>query len=106
MALPAKSPPRLPDLLEDLSEAATPLYGERYEILSLLGKGSYGTVYRARDTELDELVALKVLRRELVHAPNVLERFRSEVKLSRRVTHRNVARMFDVQAGWQDWRRK
>ena len=96
MALPAKSPPRLPDLLEDLSEAATPLYGERYEILSLLGKGSYGTVYRARDTELDELVALKVLRRDLVHAPHILERFRSEVKLSRRVTHRNVARMFDI----------
>jgi len=55
-----------------------------------------GTVYRARDRELDEVVALKVLRRELVEAPGVLARFRQEARLARRVTHRNVARTFDI----------
>ena len=79
------------------------LYGGRYELLDLVGAGGAGTVYRARDIELDEVVALKVLRKELVRSPAILERFRSEVKLARRVTHRNVARMFDMRAQsfWQ-----
>lgn len=69
---------------------------KRYEIIALLGAGGMGTVYRARDLELEETVALKVLRRELVDAPGILDRFRREVKLARRVTHRNVARVFDI----------
>jgi serine/threonine-protein kinase len=55
-----------------------------------------GSVYRAWDTELDEAVALKLLRREILDAPGALVRFRQEVKLARRVTHRNVARTFDI----------
>jgi len=68
----------------------------RYEILSLAGVGGMGAVYRARDKELDEIVALKMLRRELTNDEAVLDRFRSEVKLARRVTHKNVARTFDI----------
>ncbi len=68
----------------------------RYEILNLLGTGGMGAVYRARDAELDEMVALKVLRRELSDSPSMLARFRQEAKLARRVTHRNVARTFDI----------
>jgi serine/threonine-protein kinase len=77
--------------------AATPaLVGGRYTILGLVGVGGMGSVYRARDAELDEVVALKVLRKELVEMPGMLERFRQEVKLARRVTHRNIARTFDI----------
>lgn len=72
------------------------LVAGRYELLALLGCGGMGTVYRARDCELDEEVALKVLRRELVDMPGILDRFKLEVKLARRVTHRNVARAFDI----------
>src|SRR6185295_9137398 len=72
------------------------LLGGRYEVLGLLGTGGMGSVYRARDRELDEIVALKVLRRALVDTPGALARFRQEVKLARRVTHRNVARTFDI----------
>lgn len=68
--------------------------------MALLGQGGMGRVYRARDTELDEVVALKVLQSELVSSPEMVERFRREVKLARRVTHPNVARMFDIGAGW------
>lgn len=82
--------------LVDLSALATALYGERYEILELLGVGASGSVYRARDVELGDEVALKVLRKELVSDPATLERFRNEVRLARRVTHRNVARVFDI----------
>jgi serine/threonine-protein kinase len=55
-----------------------------------------GNVYRVRDRELEEVVALKMLRRELVGDPDSLARFRQEVKLARRVTHKNVARTFDI----------
>jgi serine/threonine-protein kinase len=72
------------------------MLANRYELSGVLGVGGMGTVYRARDRELDELVALKVLRRELVAQPGMVERFRREVKLARRVTHRNVARVFDI----------
>lgn len=72
------------------------LHGGRYQLLDLIGVGGAGTVYRARDIELDEIVALKVLRKELVRTPLVIDRFRSEVKLGRRITHRNIARMFDI----------
>ncbi len=72
------------------------LVGGRYEILGLLGAGGMGAVYRARDTELDEMVALKMLHGELVDDPAMLTRFRQEAKLARRVTHKNVARTFDI----------
>lgn len=78
------------------SGLTAPLLANRYEILGLIGVGGMGSVYRARDRELEELVALKVLRKDLVSTPGILERFRREVKLARRVTHRNVARVFDI----------
>jgi eukaryotic-like serine/threonine-protein kinase len=69
---------------------------DRYQILNLVGRGGMGAVYRARDTELDEVVALKVLKRDIDETGERLERFRREVKLARRVTHPNVARTFDI----------
>ena len=55
-----------------------------------------GCVYRAADRELGETIALKVLHRDLVGSEEMVERFRQEVRLARRVTHRNVARTFDI----------
>jgi serine/threonine-protein kinase len=69
---------------------------ERYDLLELIGTGGMGSVYRARDRELDELVALKVIRDDLSRDPAMLERFRHEVRLARRVTHVNVARTFEL----------
>ncbi|MBX3204991.1 MAG: protein kinase [Labilithrix sp.] len=77
---------------------AAEVIADRYELLGLVGSGGMGTVYRARDRELDEIVALKILRGELSYDPQALARFRREVKLARRVTHRNVARTFDIGA--------
>ena len=80
------------------ADIASEVVAGRYEILGLIGSGGMGTVYRARDRELDELVALKILRGELSHDPQALARFRREVKLARRVTHKNIARTFDIGA--------
>jgi serine/threonine-protein kinase len=68
----------------------------RYDLLALIGTGGMGSVYRARDRELDELVALKVIRADLAALPAMAERFRHEVKLARRVTHTSVARTFEL----------
>lgn len=80
---------------DDPPPRSTSLAG-RYAILSLLGGGGMGRVYLARDTELDEIVAVKVLQREMLDEPSALALLRKEVKLARRVTHPNVARTFDI----------
>ena len=63
---------------------------ERYEILSLLGKGGMGMVYKAHDRELDEVVAIKILRPDIAQSAEMAKRFRSEIKLARKVRHKNV----------------
>ncbi|MDH4043769.1 MAG: protein kinase [Gemmatimonadota bacterium] len=69
--------------------------GTRYEILSVLGRGGMGTVYRARDLELGEEVAIKTVRPELVSDETFRERFKDEIRLARRISHRNVVRTHD-----------
>jgi eukaryotic-like serine/threonine-protein kinase len=71
-------------------------FAGRYEILSDVGKGGMGIVYRARDRQLDEVVALKVLRGDILKDdPSLLDRFKQEIKLARKITHRNVLRTHD-----------
>jgi serine/threonine protein kinase/tetratricopeptide (TPR) repeat protein len=72
------------------------LLGNRYEILELLGEGGMGAVYKAADREIDRIVALKVIRPELASSPQILARFKQELLLSHRVTHRNVVRIYDL----------
>jgi serine/threonine-protein kinase len=70
---------------------------DRYEIKALLGQGGMGVVYRAFDRQLGETVALKTLRPDLVTADSTtLERFKQEIRLARRITHRNVVRTHDL----------
>jgi serine/threonine-protein kinase len=72
------------------------LFANRYEILDSIGKGGMGVVYRARDRQLDEEVALKLLRPEaLTKDPTLLDRFKEEIKLARRITHHNILRTHD-----------
>jgi Tfp pilus assembly protein PilF len=72
------------------------LLGNRYEIIAILGEGGMGAVYKARDRELDRMVAVKVIRPELAGRPEILQRFKQELILARKVTHRNVIRIFDL----------
>ncbi|MBA2458509.1 MAG: serine/threonine protein kinase, partial [Gemmatimonadales bacterium] len=65
--------------------------------LDLLGSGGMGVVYRAFDREVGETVAIKALRPELGEFdPTMLERFKQELRLARRITHRNVVRTYDL----------
>ncbi|MBL0220449.1 MAG: protein kinase [Myxococcales bacterium] len=83
----------LPTLTGGQGEFAE-IIGYRYQIVRWLGGGGMGRVYEVKDTELGERVALKVLRGNL--SDEAIERFRREVRLTRRIQHRNVARMFDI----------
>jgi len=67
----------------------------RYEILSPLGRGGMGMVYKAHDRMLEETVAIKVLRSEFARTQEMAKRFRHEIKLARRVSHRNVCRIHE-----------
>jgi serine/threonine-protein kinase len=72
-------------------------FGNRYEIKSVLGVGGMGMVYKANDRELGETLAIKTLKPEIIAADsNALERFKSEIKLARRIAHRNVVRTYDL----------
>ncbi len=68
-------------------------FAERYVVELLVGRGGMGTVYRVRDAMVDEIVALKVLGQT---SPEVVERFRREVRLARRITSPHVARTHDL----------
>ncbi len=70
-------------------------FAERYEIIEELGKGGMGAVYRVKDVKLDEEMALKLLRPEIASDMSTIERFRNELKLARKITHKNVCRMHD-----------
>ena len=72
------------------------ILGKRYEIRRVLGSGGMGMVFQAHDRDLDEPVALKVLRPETLSMdPSVLERFKTEIRVARRIAHRNIVRTFD-----------
>src|ERR1700749_5262413 len=72
------------------------LLAQRYEILSLLGEGGMGAVYKARDVELGRMVALKVIRPDLARNRAILDRFKQEMTLATQVTPRNVVRIYDL----------
>ncbi len=83
------------------TEAVSGLYAGRYQIEREVGRGGMGTVYRALDVMVGDVVALKVLDKSVTGGSDQMEWFRREVRLARRITHPNVARTHDMgeQAG-------
>ena len=70
--------------------------GRRYRVRHLLGRGGMGTVYQVDDVDLSREVALKLIRNDIAENAMVLERFKREIQLSSKVTHRNVLRVYDL----------
>jgi serine/threonine protein kinase len=79
---------------EELTTGST--FSDRYQIIEELGKGGMGRVYKVNDTEIKEKVALKLLKPEIASDEKTIERFRNEIRLARKVAHKNVGRMFDL----------
>ena len=72
------------------------VFSDRFEIIEELGKGGMGNVFRVVDTQIDEEVALKVIKPEISSDKNTIERFRNELKFARRIAHKNVCKMYDL----------
>jgi hypothetical protein len=81
---------------QGLAEPALRAVRERYDLLAEVGRGGMGIVYKARDRETDEIVALKVLKPEVAARPEVIERFKAELRLARKITHKNVCRTYEL----------
>jgi TolB-like protein/Tfp pilus assembly protein PilF len=79
---------------EELSTGS--LFAGRYQIIEELGKGGMGRVYRVLDKELKEEVALKLIKLEIAKDKKTIERFKNELKVARKISHRNVGRMYEL----------
>ncbi|MGA9632423.1 MAG: serine/threonine-protein kinase, partial [Candidatus Acidiferrales bacterium] len=81
--------------LPHLSSTAMAALSQRYEILAAAGHGSMGNVYKARDRETGEVVALKLLKPEIASDQAMMDRFKNELLFARKITHKNVCRVHE-----------
>jgi len=72
------------------------VFANRYDIIEQLGRGGMGTVYKVFDKKIEEDVAIKVLKPEIANEINTIARFSNELKLARKITNKNVCKMFDL----------
>jgi serine/threonine protein kinase/Flp pilus assembly protein TadD len=80
-----------------IKELATgSIFAGRYQVIEELGKGGMGRVYKVYDTKIKEKVALKLIKPEIGSDRKTIERFSNELRLARKIGHRNVCRMFDL----------
>ncbi|OGD22997.1 MAG: hypothetical protein A2W03_04450 [Candidatus Aminicenantes bacterium RBG_16_63_16] len=79
---------------EELTTGST--FAGKYQIIEELGKGGMGRVYKALDTQVNDKVALKIIKPEVALDKETIDRFRNELKLARQVRHKNVCQMFDL----------
>jgi serine/threonine protein kinase/tetratricopeptide (TPR) repeat protein len=79
---------------EELTTGAT--FAGRYQIIEELGKGGMGRVYKALDTKINEKIALKLIKPEIASDKNTITRFGNELKMARKISHRNVGTMYDI----------
>jgi serine/threonine protein kinase/tetratricopeptide (TPR) repeat protein len=79
---------------QELTTGAT--FAGRYQVIEELGHGGMGRVYKVFDTKIKEKIALKLVRPEVASDRDTIERFSNELRLARRIGHRNVCKMFDI----------
>ena len=79
---------------EELSTGST--FAGRYKIIEELGKGGMGKVYKVHDLKIKEKIALKLIKPEIAADKKTIERFRNELKIARKIRHKNVCAMFDL----------
>jgi len=84
----------LPTPVRGLSRGA--VFAKRYEIIEELGRGGMGRLFRVLDTKINQEVALKILRPEISRDKMTIQRFSNELKLARKISHKNVCRMYHI----------
>jgi len=95
---PKGHPPVMTETLQtpvrELTTGST--FAGRYQVIEELGHGGMGRVYKVFDTKIKERIALKLIMPEVSSNKENIERFNNELKLARRIAHKNVCRMFDI----------
>ncbi|MDH5386209.1 MAG: protein kinase, partial [Candidatus Aminicenantes bacterium] len=79
---------------EELNTGST--FAGRYQIIEELGKGGMGKVYKANDIDIKEKVAIKLIKPEISSDKKTIERFQNELKFARKIRHKNVCQMYDL----------
>ena len=79
---------------EELTTGST--FAGRYQIIEELGRGGMGKVYKAIDVEVNEKIALKLIKPEIAADKKTIDRFRNELKFARKIRHKNVCQMYDL----------
>jgi len=96
--IPSEETPESTETLEspegELSTGST--FAERFQIIEELGKGGMGKVYKAVDTKINDKVALKLIKPNISSDIKTIERFKNELKIARKIRHRNVCQMYDL----------
>lgn len=91
---PQSTTKTFPGLKLELTIGST--FAGRYQIIEEIGKGGMGRVYKVLDKEVMEKVALKLLKPEIATDKETVERFKNELRFARRISHKNVCRMYDL----------
>jgi len=94
-ALTGEATPAPPLADPALGSAALAALGQRYDILAEAGHGAMGSVYKARDRETQQVVALKLVKPEFASDQTMMERFKNELLFARKITHKSVCRVYD-----------
>ncbi len=94
-SLTGAAPPAPPLAAPALGSAALAALGQRYDILAEAGHGAMGSVYKARDRETQQVVALKLVKPEFASDQTMMERFKNELLFARKITHKSVCRVYD-----------
>ena len=92
--IPASPTKTLETPKEELTTGST--FAGRYQIIEELGKGGMGKVYKVHDTKIKEKIALKLIKPEIAKDKKTIERFSNELRLARKIRHKNICQMFDL----------
>jgi len=92
--LPGSPTQTLETPVETLKRGTT--IADRYDLIEELGTGGMGKVYKAYDKKIEEEIALKILRPDIAVDEKILSRFSNELKIARKIVHKNVGRMYDL----------
>jgi serine/threonine protein kinase/tetratricopeptide (TPR) repeat protein len=95
--IPAKEMPVTETLVTPREELLTgSTFAGRYQIIEELGRGGMGKVYKVYDTKIKEKIALKLIKAEIARDKKTIERFSTELRLARKIRHKNICQMFDL----------
>ncbi|GAH86468.1 unnamed protein product, partial [marine sediment metagenome] len=80
---------------QELTTGST--FAGRYQVVEEMGRGGMGRVYKVIDTKLEEELALKIIHPEIAAEERIIERFGNELKMARKISHKNVCRMYHLE---------